>query len=80
MGFSYEKQKNTEGFIIPILKYGVEFTDVEPAEIQQIINSVDRQGRELDAKANKEYVNLSSDLIQEEDKNKLEDFITSLYE
>ena len=70
--------KNIKGDIIPIYKCGMEFTDIEPTEIQHIIDSVDSQNKELDAEAEKAYVDLGSDFIQ--DKDKLEDFITSLYE
>lgn len=72
--------KNTKGDIIPIYKCGIEFTDVEPAEIQQIIDSVESQKREVDEEEAKEYVDLGSDFIQDQDKDKLEHFITSLYE
>jgi hypothetical protein len=72
--------KNNKGDSVPIYKCGIKFTDVESAEIQQIIDSVESHKKEIDAEPDKEYVDLGSDFIQEKDKEKLEDFITSLYE
>ena len=58
----------------------MEFTEIDPIAIQQIIDSVNSQKKLIEEKEAKEYVDLGSDFIQEKDKEKLEDFITSLYE
>jgi hypothetical protein len=72
--------KNTQGDIIPIYKCGIKFTDVDPIAIQQIIDSIERKNKEIKAETENEYIDLGLDFIQENDKAKLEDFITSLYE
>lgn len=72
--------KNNTGDIVPIYKCGIKFMDVEPTEIKQIIDSVKSQKREVDTEAEKEYIDLDSDFMQEQEKKELEDFVVSLYE
>ena len=72
--------KNSKGDIVPIYKCGMKFMDTEPAEIKQIIDSVKNQKREIDAEVEKEYINLGTDFMQDQDKKELEDFVVSLYE
>jgi hypothetical protein len=72
--------KNNKGDIVPIYKCGMKFMDIEPAEIKQIIDSVKIQKKEIEEEAEKEYIDLDSDFMQEQDQKELEDLVNSFYE